>query len=96
MQHKTIQAKTIRQDDAVADKSQDAGRNAAAKAPPAYGLDFIDRQANSNGLPAQLKTGIERLSGLSMNDVKVHYNSSKPAQLQALAYTQGTDIHVAP
>jgi hypothetical protein len=31
-----------------------------------------------------------------MDDVRVHYNSPKPAQLQALAYTQGTDIHVAP
>jgi hypothetical protein len=31
-----------------------------------------------------------------MDDVRVHYNSAKPAQLQALAYTQGTDIHVAP
>lgn len=47
------------------------------------------------GLPLQLKTGIETLSGFSMDDVKVHYNSSKPAQLQALAYAQGTDIHVA-
>ena len=31
-----------------------------------------------------------------MDDVKVHYNSSKPAQLQAHAYAQGTDIHLAP
>jgi hypothetical protein len=31
-----------------------------------------------------------------MDDVKVHYNSDKPAQLNALAYAQGTDIHVAP
>lgn len=31
-----------------------------------------------------------------MNDVKVHYNSDKPAQIQAFAYAQGTDIHVAP
>ena len=51
---------------------------------------------NRTGLPDNLKTGIENLSGYSMDDVKVHYNSSKPAQLQALAYTQGTDIHVAP
>jgi len=29
-----------------------------------------------------------------MDDVKVHYNSDKPAQLNALAYAQGTDIHV--
>ena len=31
-----------------------------------------------------------------MDDVKVHYNSDRPAPLQAHAYTQGTDIHVAP
>ena len=31
-----------------------------------------------------------------MDDVKVHYNSSKPAQMKALAYTQGTDIYLAP
>src|SRR6202007_716254 len=36
------------------------------------------------------------LSGHSMDDVKVHYNSPQPAQMQAHAYAQGTDIHVAP
>ncbi|WP_287360014.1 DUF4157 domain-containing protein [Moorena sp. SIO3B2] len=51
---------------------------------------------NKTGLPDRLKAGVENLSGYSMDDVRVHYNSSKPAQLQALAYTQGTDIHVAP
>lgn len=51
---------------------------------------------NNTGLPDSLKTGIENLSGYSMDDVKVHYNSAKPAQLQALAYAQGTDIYVAP
>jgi hypothetical protein len=49
-----------------------------------------------NGLPDNLKTGIENLSGYAMDDVKVHYNSAKPAQLQAHAYAQGTDIHLAP
>lgn len=51
---------------------------------------------NNTGLPDQLKSGIESLSGLSMDNVKVHYNSAKPAQLNALAYAQGTDIHVGP
>ena len=51
---------------------------------------------NNTGLPDPLKSGIEALSGVSMDDVKVHYNSGKPAQLQALAYAQGTAIHVAP
>ncbi|NBQ67875.1 MAG: DUF4157 domain-containing protein [Nitrosomonadaceae bacterium] len=51
---------------------------------------------NNTGLPDNLKSGIENLSGLSMDSVRVHYNSSQPAQLNALAYAQGTDIHVAP
>ena len=51
---------------------------------------------NATGLPDNLKSGIEALSGLSMDNVKVHYNSSQPAQLNALAYARGTDIHVAP
>ncbi len=50
---------------------------------------------NNTGLPPGLKAGIERFTRLSMDDVRIHYNSSKPAQVQALAYTQGTDIHVA-
>jgi hypothetical protein len=51
---------------------------------------------NTTGMPDTLKVGIETLSGISMDDVHVHYNSSKPAELQALAYTQGTEIHVRP
>src|SRR5258707_9545623 len=51
---------------------------------------------NSTGLPTALQTGIETLSGLSMDDVHVHYQSAMPADLDALAYTQGTEIHVGP
>ena len=51
--------------------------------------------ANNTGLPDNLKAGIENLSGMSMDNVQVHYNSDKPAQLNAHAYAQGTDIHVA-
>jgi hypothetical protein len=53
-------------------------------------------RANNTGLPDQLKSGIESLSGLSMDHVRVHYNSAQPAQLNALAYAQGSDIHLAP
>lgn len=55
----------------------------------------IQQKPNNTGLPSTLKSGVESMSGLSMDDVKVHYNSDKPAQIQAHAYTQGTDIHVA-
>ena len=47
-------------------------------------------------LPRQLRAGMESLSGLDLSDVRVHRNSSQPAQLNALAYAQGSDIHLAP
>ena len=50
---------------------------------------------DSHSLPDNVKQGVESLSGISMDDVKVHYNSDKPAQLNAYAYAQGTDIHIA-
>lgn len=61
----------------------------------AKNIQPIQRKQNNTGLPDQLKSGIEQLSGYSMNDVRVHYNSNKPAQLQAHAFAQGTNIHVA-
>jgi hypothetical protein len=54
------------------------------------------RAANATGLPGTIKSGVEALSGISMDGVKVHYNSPAPAQLNAHAYAQGTDIHLAP
>ncbi|WP_082564271.1 DUF4157 domain-containing protein [Flavobacterium sp. Root420] len=53
------------------------------------------QRKNNTGLPNNLKSEIENLSGHSMDDVKVHYNSSQPAQLNAHAYAQGSDIHIA-
>ena len=50
---------------------------------------------SATGLPSPLKNGIESLSGLSMANVRVHYNSTQPTKLDALAYAQGTDIHLA-
>lgn len=51
---------------------------------------------NTTGMPDRLKAGVESLSGMSMDDVKVHYRSGKPAQMQARAYAQGSDIHLGP
>jgi hypothetical protein len=33
---------------------------------------------------------------MSLDDAKAHHSSDKPAQLQAHAYAQGTDIHLGP
>ena len=51
---------------------------------------------NNTGMPDHLKSGLENLSNMNLSNVRVHHNSSKPAQLDALAYTQGQDIHVGP
>lgn len=58
----------------------------------------VQRQpsAHPSGLPAALAAGVERLSGVSLSGVRVHYNSSEPAAIQARAFTQGAQIHVAP
>ncbi|WEJ98730.1 MAG: DUF4157 domain-containing protein [Candidatus Sphingomonas phytovorans] len=57
---------------------------------------ILQRKPNRTGLPDRLKSGVEALSGVSMDQVQVHYNSAEPAQLNAHAYAQGTDIHLAP
>lgn len=51
---------------------------------------------NQAAMPANLRSGLEALSGYDLSSVRVYYNSPKPAQLKAHAYTQGKDIHVAP
>src|SRR4051794_40837264 len=48
------------------------------------------------GLPAGLKAGVEQLSGIAMDDVRVHRNSAEPARLGADAYARGSDIHLGP
>jgi hypothetical protein len=50
---------------------------------------------NRTGLPQVLKSGMEALSGFSLDDVQVHYNSSRPARLHARAFAQGNQIHLA-
>jgi hypothetical protein len=51
---------------------------------------------NKTGLPDNLKSGMESLSGISLDDVTVHRNSKEPEKLQAHAYAQGSAIHVGP
>lgn len=80
---------------------QAAVQQMAGASPQAAKINQLQAMAdgghpNRTGLPDNLKAGIENLSGYSMDEVKVHYNSDKPATLQAHAYAQGTDIHLAP
>jgi hypothetical protein len=72
------------------------GAERRAKAEPTTKPETVKPKPNFTGLPDQLKSNIEALAGLSMDAVRVHYNSTKPAQLNALAYAQGSDIHLGP
>jgi Domain of unknown function (DUF4157) len=67
------------------------GKFDAARLPPEP-----EAHVARTGLPDALKSGIEALSGLSMDHVKVHHDSARPAQFNALAYAQGNEIHVGP
>lgn len=51
---------------------------------------------NSTGIPDRMKQDLESRSGLSFDDVRIHYNSGRPARFQSLAYTQGTNVYIAP
>ena len=83
--------------DAIQRKDEDEDKPRQLRpAPESSSVAEASTKPNRTGLPDSLKNGIETLSGLSMDNVQVHYNSPQPAQLNALAYAQGTDIHVAP
>jgi hypothetical protein len=86
---KTAQLQALMPDNSPLQKAADE-EEVQMKAAP------VQKKENNTGLPDNLKSGVESLSGISMNDVKVHPNSDQPAQLQAHAFAQGTDIHVAP
>jgi hypothetical protein len=48
------------------------------------------------GSPDGLKAGVEALSSLPMDHMRLHHNADRPAQLRARAFAQGHDIHLAP
>ncbi|MDQ1923622.1 eCIS core domain-containing protein [Massilia pseudoviolaceinigra] len=56
----------------------------------------VQAQSTRSGLPGGLRAGMESLSGMSLEHVTVHRNSSRPAQFQAHALAQGAQIHLAP
>lgn len=91
-----------READVMGDKAVQIGSQSRSQAPHQLveaSADHAKSSAHperSDGLPAALSAGIKSLTGMDMSHVRVHRNSSKPAQLNAHAYAQGSDIHVAP
>ena len=69
---------------------------AAVQPPEAAGPTPSAAPADPRALPDDLRASVESLSNLDLSNVRLHRNSPRPAELDALAYTQGNDIHVAP
>lgn len=61
-----------------------------------YSEQKKDEKQNKTGIPDNMKKQFEAYSSLSFDDVKVHYNSPEPSRLNALAYTWGTQVYIAP
>ncbi|MFT5645906.1 MAG: putative metalloenzyme YecM, partial [Aureispira sp.] len=53
-------------------------------------------EENTTGLPDALKVNLESKYGMSLDHIKVHYNASKPAKLEAHAYAKFPNIYIAP
>ena len=53
-------------------------------------------RTSTSPLPLALRAGIAQWSGLDLGEVKVHRNSTRPAALGALAFAQGSEIHLGP
>jgi len=79
-----------------ADTAQLVGDDELQMKSEAAGSASSSASSSGGGLPAGLRAGIESMSGMDMSGVQVHTNSSKPKDLNALAYTQGNEIHVGP
>jgi hypothetical protein len=94
---KTVQKKGLEEEELLQGKFHTVQKQGVEEEELLQGkFEPIQKQENNTGIPDNLKSEIENLSGYSLDDVQVHYNSDKPAGLQAHAYAQGTDIHLAP
>lgn len=65
---------------------------------PVQRAEGIGNQAmlRQTGIPECLKARVEERSGISLDSVRVHYNSPAPAAVHAYAYTQGTQVYLGP
>jgi hypothetical protein len=77
-----------RDEEEPATQRQPASTSAAPAPAPA--------RPDHTGVPHGLRSGVEALSGLPMDGVRVHYNSPAPAQVDAHSFARWPDIHIGP
>ena len=83
------------EEDVVQQMNVNNGGRILQKREPFQSPDSI-HTTNKTGMPPAVRNGLESLSGLDLSGVRVYYNSSKPSGINALAYTEGLNIHMGP
>jgi hypothetical protein len=63
---------------------------------PSLQFAVPERKPNNTGMPDGVLQKMEDAFNTDFSNVKIHANSSKAPELDALAYTQGHNIHFAP
>ncbi len=66
------------------------------KKEPANDQMALLSKAGGNQTVLQLLNRASERYKVSMDDVNIHFNSSKPPEYGALAYTQGNEVHIGP
>ncbi len=101
MHQDPIQQHKAASPDSASPESEGQGKSLT---PPAFQLKASEGPAapppaqlkqSSGGMPTDLVNGFAASTGHDLSDVNVVRNSDKPAQVGALAYAQGNDIHLA-
>lgn len=54
------------------------------------------QKKNRTGLSDSMKASLERKTGIPADDLRVYRNSPIPAQMDALAISEGSNIHLGP
>ncbi len=88
---KSVQCKTPEEED----EKKLVGQAKFIERPSGINQVNSETSQNNTGMSDQFKSGLENLSGMDLGSVRIHHNSSRPAQLNAVAYTQGQDIYIA-
>lgn len=56
----------------------------------------VVQRKNQTGLSDSMKASLERKTGIPADDLRVYRNSSVPAQMGALAISEGSNIRLGP
>ncbi len=54
------------------------------------------QSVNKTGIPDDLKTNTENVLKVSLNKIKVHYNSKEPEKVDAHSLTKGNHVYIGP